>query len=432
MTVRGMAGVTVAVVAVVAVVLWGGSSRWPAAADAGVPTARVARGTLTLDIHITGEFRATRSMRMTAPAAETPVRLISLAETGTTVRAGDVVMEFDPVDQLHELEQSRSELLEAEQEIAKLRADADVQAAEAQTELLTARFDVRRAELDTLGGAQFLGRIEMERRELAVEEARRQLAELEEALPSKSATNRAALAVLEEKRTQARLTADRAQQIIDNLVVRAPLDGVVIVRENRDATTVLMLGMTVPDYQVGNTAFFGRTVLEIVDVGELEISASVPEDERPNVEVGQSAVVFVDGQAKQALAATVDAVAGMATSGDFFFFGSGPLRAFDVVLTLDAPDDRLRPGNTAQVVVDGRELDDVLYLPPQAIFEVDGRTTAYVEQNGTFDSRSVTVIGRSAGRVAVEGVAEGEEVALVDPQSRKPRPAATAVTGVRQ
>ena len=172
MTAGRTVAITTGILAAVGLVVVTSSAPWRMAADVGVPTARVARGSLTFDMHLTGEFRATRSIPLTAPAAENPLRLVSLEQTGNTVRAGDIVMEFDPVDEMYQLQQSQSELLEAEQEIAKLEADEAVQAAEAKTELLTARFDIRRAELDVLGGERFHGRVEMQRRELAVEEAR--------------------------------------------------------------------------------------------------------------------------------------------------------------------------------------------------------------------------------------------------------------------
>ena len=55
---------------------------------------------------------------------------------------------------------------------------------------------------------------------LAVEDAKRRLAQLEDDLKSRAATSRAALAVVDERRTKARLAAERAQQIIESLVVR--------------------------------------------------------------------------------------------------------------------------------------------------------------------------------------------------------------------
>ena len=177
-----------------------------------------------------------------APPAGGTLRLVRMVDTGMAVRAGDVAMEFDPADQQFTLEQAHSELAEAEQEIIKMKADVDVRTAQDQVDLLTARFDVRRAELDAAGRRDLIGANEAKKRQLAVEEAKRRLAQLEEDLQSRSATSRAALAVVDEKRTKARLAAQRAQQIIESLVLRSPIDGLVVARENRDATNVFYHG----------------------------------------------------------------------------------------------------------------------------------------------------------------------------------------------
>ncbi len=71
-----------------------------------------------------------------------------MVPTGIAVKSGDVVVEFDPADQQFALDQSKSEVAEAEQEIAKMKADAAAQVAQDEVALLTARFRGRRAELD--------------------------------------------------------------------------------------------------------------------------------------------------------------------------------------------------------------------------------------------------------------------------------------------
>ncbi|MCH7747867.1 MAG: HlyD family efflux transporter periplasmic adaptor subunit [Acidobacteria bacterium] len=393
------------------------ADRWPASLDADMPTARVTRGTLALDVQISGVLRAKRSVPMTTPRAGVSLPLVVLAGTGATVKQGDIVMEFDPAEQAHALEQSRSELEEAEQEIVKLQADADVRQAEDDVELLTARFDVRRAELQAVADLNLIGVNEAKRRALTLEEAQRRLEELEGALSSRDAINRASLAVLEERRTQARLASRQAQQIIDNLVVRAPFDGVVVVRENRDGVTLFFSGMTLPEYRVGDMVRPGRVVAEIVEVGQLQIVAKVDELESPNLKAGQTAVVRVDGLPDHTLAATVEAVAGM-VSRDGFFNASGPVREFDVFLQLDTLDPRLRPGMSVQVTVAGRSLSDALLLPRHAIFETEGEPVVYVSEDGVFAAQPVTVVGRSEDFVAIEGVAEGTEVALLDPTAR--------------
>ena len=96
-----------------------------------IPTSRVKRGDLNLKVYATGELRANHSEALAAPEiGGGALQITRLLHKGAAVKKGDLVMEFYPSEQHYKLEQSRSELLEADQEITKAKADADVQAAQ--------------------------------------------------------------------------------------------------------------------------------------------------------------------------------------------------------------------------------------------------------------------------------------------------------------
>jgi multidrug efflux pump subunit AcrA (membrane-fusion protein) len=59
-------------------------------ADTTVPTERVARGALSLDVHLDGELRAAKSVSIAAPSVGGTLRILSMLETGTEVSEGDV------------------------------------------------------------------------------------------------------------------------------------------------------------------------------------------------------------------------------------------------------------------------------------------------------------------------------------------------------
>ena len=101
-----------------------------------------------------------------------------------------MVLAFDPAEQQYKLDQARSELEEAEQELVKLDADTKVQAADDQVALLHARYEVRRAELE-VSGNEFVGAIEARKNELALEEAKRALAQIEADVQTHADSNRA-------------------------------------------------------------------------------------------------------------------------------------------------------------------------------------------------------------------------------------------------
>jgi multidrug resistance efflux pump len=397
-----------------AALTWRGASRLTAA-PARVPTTRVEQGTIQVRTYTSGELRPTRTAMIVAPRVRGTLAIVTLAPTGAFVRRGEVLIEFDPAEQAYQLEQDRSELLEAEQEIIKMKAEAAVQAAEDRVALLTARFDVRRAELDSRANDLVSG-VDARKNDLSLEEARRRLAQLEEDLTSREATNRAALAVVEERRRKAQLEVQEATQQIESLVVRAPFDGLVAIRSNRDAMGgIFFTGMQLPDYRAGDLASSGRHVLDLLDVSSMEVIARVSESDRANLVVEAPAQVAVEGLPAVQLTARVNGISGLASRTSFFFGPQGPSRQFDAVFTLSAAEPRLRPGMTAQIVVNGPTLDRVLYVPRHAVFERDGKPIVYARTGGAFEPRTVQVKHRTESHAVIEGVASGTEIALVDP-----------------
>jgi len=399
----------------------------PHLSDRGVavPTARLAKGPLRLTVHATGDLRAGRTMSLVAPPVGGMLRLVRMVPTGVPVRAGDVIIEFDPADQQFTLEQSRSEVAEAEQEIAKMKADTAAQGAQDEVGLLTARFAVRRAELDASAN-ELIAAIEAEKNVLTLDEARRALEQLTQDVQSRAATNSASLAVLLEKRNKATLAMQRAQQVIDSLVIKAPLDGVVSVKDNRDAMGGMMIwGMSMPEYREGDTVWPGRPVADVIEAGRMELRAKIDENDRANLTEGQDAAVEIDSIPGQTFPAKVGALSGLASRAGFFE-SSGVTRQFDVTFQFVKADERMKAGASANVTIDGKVVADALTVARQAVFQKNGKTYVFVKTGDRFQSREIKIVNRTESRAAIEGLAEGTEVALVDPTLIKTPGASTA------
>jgi multidrug resistance efflux pump len=377
------------------------------------PMARVTRGTFRPDVWTAGELKATRVVSLAAPSAGGGLRLIRLVETGTPVEAGDVVMEFDPAEQQFALEQALTELAEAEQTVIQRKADIEARTAQDEVALLNARYLVRRAELDMRMPERLLPANDVKKRALTLEEMKRRLAQTEHDMVSQRKTREAALAVVEEGRNRSQINADRAKGIIESLVVRAPISGLVLVKENRDATGgVFFSGMSLPEFRAGDTVAPGRSILDVSDPADMEITARVNEQERTTLVVGQAATVRADALPGVPLAARITALSGVALRSRE---QAGPLRQFEVVLRLDAADARLRPGTTVRVTIAGKEVSNVLTVPRQAVFQQDGRSIVYLRTFDGYEPKTVKVVGQSESRTAIEGIDEGAEIALVSP-----------------
>src|SRR5207245_1330079 len=161
-------------------------------------------------------------------------------------------------------------------------------AAEDQTALLKAKYAVRRAELE-VSKNELVSPIDAQKNLLALDEAKRALAQLQQDIQSHSASNQAALAISEEKRHKARHSMEQAEQNIKNMHITSPIDGLVVIHGNRDSTGgFFMWGMTLPDYHVGDQVNPGCSIAEVIDMSHLDVSAQVGETDRINLKAGQS------------------------------------------------------------------------------------------------------------------------------------------------
>jgi HlyD family secretion protein len=382
-------------------------------ADDEIPVGQVKRGDLDLRVVDTGELRATNTITLTAPSVGGgALQITRLAHTGAVVKKGDIVIEFDPSEQRYKLEQNRSELLQADQEITKAKADAAVLGAQDKVALLKDRFDVRRAELDVEKN-ELVSTIDGKKNQLALEQARRVLAQLEQDIQSHTASGQATIYLAQEKRNKAKLAMDQAQQNIDKMHVPATMDGLVSIEKNRDASGGFFFGgMTLPDYREGDQVHPGSGIAEVIDSREMEITAKIDEHDRSNINNGQAVELEFDALPGHVFHGTVKNVGGMSMRQ---FWDEDLGGKFDVSIQLSSADRRLRPGLTAQVVIRGDKKRNVLYVPRQALFLKDGKRVVYVKKGSGFDPREVKIQSEGESRAAIEGLNEGTRVALIDP-----------------
>jgi len=377
-----------------------------------------------MKVYLTGELRASHSEMMIAPPiGGGALQLTYLLHTGAAVKKGDLVMEFDPSEQRFKLDQNRSELEQAEQEITKAKADAAVGAAQDKVALLKARFDVRRAELDVQKN-ELVSTIDARKNDLALEQAKRVLAELEQDVKSRSASNQANISLAEEKRNKAKLAMDQAQGNIDKMRVMAPMDGLIALEKNEGAVSgFCCFPGQLQEYREGDQVEPGRTVGQVVDAKEMELSAKVGELERNNIKEGQSVDIGLDALPGSTFHGTVKTVGGMNSRR---FWEDDTSAKFEVTIKLATADPRMRPGLTAHLFINSDPRKNVLYVPRQALFLKDNKRMVYVRDGSNFNPLEVKIQAENESRAAIEGagINAGTEIALVDPTA--PRKASSS------
>jgi HlyD family secretion protein len=289
-----------------------------------------------------------------------------------------------------------------------------VQAAEDKTALLKDKYAVRAAELD-VSKNELLSTIDAQKNIVALDEAKRALAQLEQDIHSHSASNEAALAISLEKQHKARLAMDQAEQNIKNMRITSPIDGIVVVHGNVESTGGFFIGQTLPDYQVGDQVNPGSSIAEVIDLTKLEISAQVDETDRMNIKTGQAVEITFDALPGETIPGKVRTVGG-ATAREFW--DSLSKQKFDVAVELDRVEPRLRPGFAARLNILGERLPHAVSIPAEAVFERDDKKIVYCRRGGGFQAQEVKIRALSEGRAVLEGVPLGTVVALVNPEKK--------------
>lgn len=384
-----------------------------------VPTGEVTRGEFVEYLQLRGEVKAVRSVVLSAPSRAGDVQLVQLVKNGATVKKGDLVAQFDVANMQRTLDQRRSDLKQAEAEIERMKAQARLQEELDLTELAKARYDVERARLEA-SKQEILSEIEGEKNKLNLANAQQKLREAEEKLQSDGAAAAAEVESRKQRRDKALFDVRQAERNIAALTLRAPADGMVTLMPNFRAGSSFG---NAPEWKQGDRAWPGAAIAELPDLSSVQVTARIDESDRGRLKPGQAATVRVDAVPDKELAGRVVEISPLAKPD----FSSWPVtKNFDLVVSLEQGDARLRPGMSATARVAVERVPDAVQVPAEAVFQKGGRSVAYVLASrglGTrFEERAVEVGRRSGGKVAVaRGVQPGEKVALRDPRAEEKR-----------
>lgn len=292
-------------------------------------------------VRLSGTLEAVRSTRITAPALAGPtprMTLTRLVSNGATVAAGDIVAEFDPLDQLDLARSSAARYEDLSFQVRQREADNAVNAERRRSERSQAEADLAKALLD-VSKASVLSRIEVEKNELRAANARARLESLDATQADQERADRAALRILELQRDRQRAANARAQANLEQLQVRAPIGGTVAL-----ATSISSGALARP--QVGDQMNRNAALLSIFDPVEMLVRVQAAEPDGPLLLPGLEGTVYVDAYPDLALRARLVSASPVAAPS----LGRS-LKSFVAVFLLEETDPRLMPDLSAAVAL---------------------------------------------------------------------------------
>ena len=278
-------------------------------------TAQVDRGRIVARVTATGTLSALVTVQVGSQVSGRIAQL--LVDYNSPVKKGDVIAKIDP--QLFEaaLEQAKANAMAAQGELTK----ATVQAGDAQRQY--------------------------ERTKTLAEQKLVAEADLETALANANAA-KAGVSVSEGHLAQAKAALNQAKVNLEFTNIVSPINGTIISRS-------VDVGQTVAAALQAPTLF---VIAE--DLSKMQVDTSVAEADVGKLQPGMTATFLVDAFPTERFTGTVRQIRNAPQTVQ-------NVVTYDAVIDVANPDQKLRPGMTANVTFVSAEHDDVLRLPNAAV-----------------------------------------------------------------
>jgi len=360
--------------------------------EMNVATVPVGSGEFRISLVESGELAALNSVSITAPRARAVGRLTitGLVDEGTYVKKGDFLVEFDKSEAENILEDNLDNLKIAQANLDKAIRNKELQENQLQLDLERAERNFKEKEFEA---------------PLIRREAERELELTRMRVDTELAGSGADIEKLEVEVNRAEERIDDARKDIENLTVRAPIPGLVVFPE-------VWKGGQSGKMQEGDQPWPGQTIIDLPDLSTMLVKTTVNEVDVSKLEVGQKVEVKLDAFPEPTFYGKVTKIGALAKAKSY----ESKIRIFDVEVTLDNHDERLKPGMAAKAEIIIDTIPDAVWVPIEAVFEKGERRIVYVAEGSRYHPQEVEVGPRDDIEVTItSGLSGGERVCLTDP-----------------
>ena len=295
------------------------------------------------EVRLTGKTQAVLARAILAPVLSGQqvgtLTIIKLIRSGSRVKKGDLLVEFDRQAQLRDFidkkaqsDDQNGKVLQAQAAEAAAKAKDETDIEQAETALSKAELEMQKIEL--------LSRIDAEKAREDLDEAKATLAQLKDTFDLKRKAAQASIRVLEIQRDRTRETMLHAQTNAALMEIHSPIDGIVVLN------TIWKQG-TMGEVQEGDQIRPGVPFMQVVDPSAMQVHVMVNQEDLMALRVGQPARIHLDAYPDLVLKGKLESIDPMGRPGDF----SAKVRNYSSTFSIQGADPRLMPDLSAAVDV---------------------------------------------------------------------------------
>lgn len=288
-------------------------------------------------LRLEGEIAAQQSVSISPPSVDGQwqYQITQLLADGSAVKKDQVVVAFDAGDLQRRLVEAQSKLNEKRSERERLLLDLAERERTEKLSIEEQRAELAKATRKAEQPAELLRSVDYKKLVVERQRAESRQSLIEQRDRASDEQRRAERELVEAEVTQLSAEAAMLATALGQLQVKAPRDGVLVVRS----------GWRGERFEVGTQVFMGQSVAEIPDPTTLVVRATATERDLFRVQQGQAATVRIEGGAGRQFDATVTRVGASVRSKS----RRQPVPVVDVELAIRGSTLGLRPGQAVSV-----------------------------------------------------------------------------------
>ncbi len=368
---------------------------------------RVQKGDFKTIVYSTGQLQAEHSVSINAPSELSgrhiniyEIKVTKLIDEGTVVDSGEYVASLDHSAVEEKLAEAQTSLAEKMEAYEDAKIDTNINLSNLRDELITSRIDLEEKQL-VLKQSVYESPSVIRQAKLDVDQAQRKLDQDTRNYKLKKQQNKITMIRAESAVSKINTQISEIEALFDALDIKAPAPGMLIYAFDRSGNKI----------KVGSSITrWAPKIAELPDLTSMISKTFINEIDISKVKKGQKVKVGVDAFPEKEFDGEVTEVANIGQ-----VIPGGDSKAFEVTIKIFGYDKDLKPAMTTSNIISSKTLNDVLYIPLEAVFHND--SLSYIIKAKNPMERQIVETGAENDNYVeiLKGVKENEKILMNEP-----------------
>jgi len=368
-------------------------------------TAPVKKGNFVISVSTTGELEAKNSEKIYGPSPSGlrearlwQLKIEDIIADGTIVDSGDFVARLDRSELTNKIKDQEIDIENFQNNYTKIQLDTTMDLRAARNELVNLKYATEEAQIAV---DQSIYEPPATQRQVQIELDRAERS-LDQAVRNYSLKYEKAVANMSEVANALRKKESEYEKLVDlnkEFTILAPKSGMVVYQRDWDGKK-RGVGSSISAWE--------NVVATLPNLREMITKTYVNEIDISKVKTGQRVEIGVDAFPEKQYSGNVIEVANIGEQ-----MRNSNAKVFEVKIEVNEFDSILRPAMTTKNIIITDEIEDVIFIPLEGIFNTDSIQFVY-----TSGRRQQVIVGKSNDNEIIikAGLAEGDLIRLTAPE----------------